>query len=186
MKEKKENKFKIDDINFYILKTLSKSGRISYSQMARDLGLTHVSIKNRYEDMENKNVIRSTIEINYNKLGLKLGLILLEIETQNFDNLLKIYKTCPRVIFHFPLMGQYNYAILFYGENESTFQTILDSCILYCLKGIRKSNLLIIGKINYPLFLRFNFNLINSENEKAPCGIICKECNKFTNNLCLG
>ncbi|MHA1271948.1 MAG: winged helix-turn-helix transcriptional regulator [Promethearchaeota archaeon] len=185
-KTQNRNEFKFDDINFYILKELSKNGRTRYSKLARELGLTHVSIKNRYEELEKKGFIKPTIEVNYTKLGLKIGLLLLEVESQGLDEITQIYKSCPRIIYYFPLIGQYNLGALFYAENDKTYETILHSCMLYCLKGIRKSNILTIGGVMKDIFFPFRFGEISNLNDTAPCGINCKKCDKLTSNLCLG
>ncbi|MHA1282190.1 MAG: winged helix-turn-helix transcriptional regulator [Promethearchaeota archaeon] len=185
-KKRKFKEFKNDFINFYILNALSQDGRISYSELARGLGLTHISIKKRIEELLNQNIIKIRAELNYNKFNIKLGLLLLELDYEIFDKIIGIYEQCPRIIYHFTILGQYNLAVLFFGENEATFETMLKSCMLYNLKGIRKSNLLIIGDINKPLFFPFNFKNINLDNEKAPCGAHCVECNKFQQGICLG
>jgi len=188
MKENKENlfRFKNDEINFYILKKLTENGRVSYSEIARELGLSHVAIKNRIEDLLTDNIIKIRAELNYAQFNLKLGLLLLEIEYHDLDYISAIYQKCPRIIYHFNIMGQYNFAVLFYGEDQNTFETILNSCMLYNLKGIRKSNLLIIGNVNQPLFFPFKYNELNSESENAPCGICCNTCKKFEESHCLG
>ncbi|MHA1273599.1 MAG: AsnC family transcriptional regulator [Promethearchaeota archaeon] len=185
-KERKFKDLKNDRINFYILDTLTKDGRTSYSKIARHLGLTHVSIKKRIENLINKNIIKVRAEFNFSKFNMKLGLLLLELEYQEIDKILSIYDKCPRVLYSFNIMGKYNLAVLFYGEDQHTFETILNSCMLYNLKGIRKSNLLLIGNVNKPLFfpLKHNTFYINSEN--APCGICCKDCEKFKIKQCIG
>ncbi|MHA1804123.1 MAG: AsnC family transcriptional regulator [Promethearchaeota archaeon] len=63
MIKKIKKSLKFDEINFYILKVLSGNGRTSYSKIARDLGLTHVSIKNRFEVMESKEIIKPIIKL---------------------------------------------------------------------------------------------------------------------------
>ena len=178
--------FKKDKINLTILKALSEDGRSSYSEIARTLGLSQVAIKNRIEELVKNKTIQIRAEFNFTEFNLKLGLILLEIEYDNYDYIVNVYRNCPRVIYYFSLMGQYNLAVLFYGEDQNTFETILNSCMLYNLTGIRKSNLLMIGNINEPLFFPLKFNKLNSESEDSPCGICCKKCKRFEDRLCLG
>ena len=178
--------FKKDKINLNILKALSEDGRSSYSEIARALGLSHVAIKNRIEELVKNKTIQIRAEFNFTRFNSKLGLILLEVEYDNYDNIINVYQKCPRVIYYFSLMGQYNLAVLFFGEDQNTFETILNSCMLYNLTGIRKSNLLMIGNINEQLFFPLNFNKLNSESEDSPCGNCCKKCKRFENRLCLG
>ena len=93
---------------------------------------------NKFDRLVDKKIIKLSILINFSKLDFKLGLILLEVDASALEHLLKIYQKCPRVIYYFELIGQYNLALVFFGENEKTFETILKSCMLYSLILFRK------------------------------------------------
>lgn len=58
--------------------------------------------------------------------------------------------------------------------------------MLYSLKGIHKSNILVY-KIPYEdLFLPFNFSQLSQDSEKTPCGTSCKNCGAFKQERCFG
>ena len=179
-------KFKLDKINLEILKSLEEENKVNFSKLGKKLGLSHVAIKNRFESLIDNNFIKTSISVNFSKLGYKLGLILMEVETSALEHLFKIYQNCPRVIYYFEIMGQYNLALLFFGENEKTFETILKSCMLYSLEGVHKSNILIFAYSPEDLFLPLNFALLNQENDNTPCGTCCKNCGAFKENRCVG
>ena len=179
-------KFKLDKTNLAIFNSLIDNNKINFSKLGKKLGVSHVAVKNKFDRLVDKKIIKLSILINFSKLDFKLGLILLEVDASALEHLLKIYQKCPRVIYYFELIGQYNLALVFFGENEKTFETILKSCMLYSLKGIHKSNILIY-KIPYKdLFLPFNFTLLNRDNEKTPCGTSCKNCGAFNQERCFG
>ena len=50
-------KFKLDKINLEILNSLVKDNKINYSQLGKKLGLSHVAIKNRFENLLKKKLI---------------------------------------------------------------------------------------------------------------------------------
>ena len=179
-------KFKLDKINLEILNSLIEDNKINYSQLGKKLGLSHVAIKNRFESLINNNFIKTNIAVNFSKLDYKLGLILMEVETSALEHLFEIYQKCPRVIYYFEVMGQYNLALLFFGENEKTFETILKSCMLYSIEGIHKSNILIYRYSPEDIFLPLNFSLLNQESEDTPCGTCCNNCGAFKENRCVG
>ena len=179
-------KFKLDKINFEILNSLVEDNKINYSKLGKKLGLSHVAIKNRFESLVDNNFIKTDILINFSKLGYKLGLILLEAETSALQHLFKVYQKCPRIIYYFETMGQYNLALLFFGENETTFETILKSCMLYSLPGIHKSNILMCKHSTEDIFLPINLTLLSQENENTPCGTCCNNCEAFKQDRCVG
>lgn len=179
-------KFKLDKVNLAILNSIKEDSKINYSKLGKKLGLSHVAIKNRFENLLNKKLIKLSVLLNFTKLQFKLGFILLEVDFNALETLIKVYKKCPRVIYYYEMMGQYNLALLFFGENEKTFETILKSCMLYSLPGIHKTNILICREPSEDLFLPFNFPFINQDADKPLCGADCKNCGAFKQDRCFG
>ena len=177
---------KLDKINIEIFKNLSEVGKINYSKIGKELGVSHVSIKNRYEKLLKRNIIKPSLLVNFSSLNFKLAILLLELETESLKKIRDFYSNCPRVLFSFNLMGEYNHLLVFFGENLNTIETMFNSCMLNNLRGVRKSNLLIFGKLKEDLFLPFNFSLLNQQNENSPCGICCRVCISFIQEQCFG
>ena len=182
----KQNKFKFDKINYTIINSLSKIGKINYSKLGKKLNISHVSIKNRYENLINKKMIKPRFLLNCSLLGFSLGCLLLEIDSNGYEQLSKIYSKCPRIIYFFNIIGEYNCLLLFYAENLETLETMLKSCMLYNLKGVRKSNIMIFGKNNKDIYLPLNFELLNNNNDNTPCETCCKDCRAFMEEKCIG
>jgi len=179
-------KLKLDKINLTILSSLIEDGKLNYSKVGRKVNLSHVSIKNRFENLVKNQIIKPTFLLNFSKLDLKLGLILLEIDSQSLETLEKTYETCPRVINYFRIIGQYNFVVIFFAENLKTFETILNSCMIYNLKGIKKSNIFIFSETTNDLYFPINFKHFTQSSEKTPCGLCCKDCKAFINDSCYG
>jgi len=177
---------KLDEINLEIFKYLSEYGKINYSRIGKELGVSHVSIKNRYEKLIKRNIIKPSLLVNFSKLDFKLAILLLELETESLKKIKDIYSKCPRILFSFNLLGEYNHLLVFFAENLETIEIIFNSCMLYNLKGVRKSNILIFGKLKEDLFLPLNFSNLDQQNENTPCGTCCKFCKSFIQEQCIG
>ncbi|AGB04036.1 transcriptional regulator [Aciduliprofundum sp. MAR08-339] len=62
----------MDKKDLKIIELLQENSRISYTEMARILGVTETTIRKRIADMEKKGIIKKyTIEVNPEKLGYK-------------------------------------------------------------------------------------------------------------------
>ena len=177
---------KLDKINLEIFKSLTRDGKINYSKIGREHGVSHVSIKNRYENLIKRNIIKPSILVNFSKLDFKLAILLLELDSEAYENVKAKYSNCPRILFSFNLIGEYNHLLVFFAENLETVETIFNSCMLYNLKGVRKSNILIFGSLSEDLFLPLNFNQLDQQNENTPCGTCCKFCKSFIKEQCIG
>ncbi len=188
MDEKNQFKkiLKLDKINLEIFKSLTRDGKINYSKIGREHGVSHVSIKNRYENLIKRNIIKPSILVNFSKLDFKLAILLLELDSEAYENVKAKYSNCPRILFSFNLIGEYNHLLVFFAENLETVETIFNSCMLYNLKGVRKSNILIFGSLSEDLFLPLNFNQLDQQNENTPCGTCCKFCKSFIKEQCIG
>jgi len=188
MDEKNQFKkiLKLDKINLEIFKSLTRDGKINYSKIGREHGVSHVSIKNRYENLIKRNIIKPSILVNFSKLDFKLAILLLELDSEAYENVKAKYSNCPRILYSFNLIGEYNHLLVFFAENLETVETIFNSCMLYNLKGVRKSNILIFGSLSEDLFLPLNFNQLDQQNENTPCGTCCKFCKSFIKEQCIG
>ena len=177
---------KLDKINLEIFKNLSVEGKINYSKIGKEFGVSHVSIKNRYENLLKRNIIKPTILVNFSALNFKLAILLLELETAGLQKMKDLYSKCPRALFSFNLMGEYNHLLVFFGEDLETVETMFNSCMLQDLGIVRKSNMVIFGKLKEDLFLPLSFSQLDQTNKISPCGSCCKLCNYYIQEQCIG
>ena len=177
---------KLDKINLEIFKNLSEVGKINYSKIGKELGVSHVSIKNRYENLLKRNIIKPSLLVNFTKLNFKLAILLLELETAGLQKMKDLYSNCPRALFSFNLIGEYNHLLVFFGENLEIIETMFNSCMFQNLGRVRKSNMLIFGKLKNDLFLPFNFSQLDQQNKISPCGTCCKFCKDLIQEHCIG
>jgi DNA-binding Lrp family transcriptional regulator len=112
------DQFNLNDINeldIEILKKLSKDGRISLRQLAKDLGnKSPVTIKNHIEKLENMGIITDYgVNIDYEKLGFDI-IALIEI-TVSKGKMLDVERKIaqnPNVFAVYDITGSYDALIL--------------------------------------------------------------------------
>ncbi len=186
MKEKKRHKFKLDEVNLHIFNSLSENGKVNYSKIAKEQNLSNMAIKKRYETLIEKESIKPAVLLNFSKYDYKLGILLLEIDRKAEQKIQKIYENCPRLICLFSIIGEYNYLIIFFAEDLSTLETMLNFCELHNLEGVRKSNILLLSETMDNYYLPIRWSLFRNITEETPCGTSCKYCKGFIQERCLG
>ena len=61
----------LDKYDYKILTKLMDSGRVSFSEIARDLNITDVAVKKRFENLISKGIIKKiSVELDYKILGI--------------------------------------------------------------------------------------------------------------------
>ncbi|MEM2127598.1 MAG: AsnC family transcriptional regulator, partial [Candidatus Bathyarchaeia archaeon] len=144
----------MDYVDRGIYSILLEDGRTSLSSMGRRLGLSHVSIRNRLENLKKESVINVYAGINLEKLGFRIVIINCEIETHELlRHLIKIFSKCPRVIFMARTTGEYNLMMIMVAEDMNTLNAIIEICSIRTFKGIRRSEVIIGETPELPKFI---------------------------------
>jgi len=73
--------YQIDELDRGIIRMLSKDGRLPFSEMASELNVTEKTIRLRYKNLVQHNIIEVVGVVNPIALGLKAGAII-QIKTQ--------------------------------------------------------------------------------------------------------
>ena len=164
---------------------LEKNGRMSLTKLGKKLGVSHVAIKKRLENLLNRNIMKISPQFNTSKLGLKIAAINIEVESyEKLKKLTGIFKECPRTFFVASTTGKFNLLVLIYAEDMDTLRSVLDVCSIRTRKGVRKSEVSV-GEIISPEF--FPIKITRKDNRKiTPCGLNCSKCERFHMNKCLG
>lgn len=118
----------LSELDIEILKKLSKDGRISLRQLAKDLGnKSPVTIKNHVDNLESKGIIVNYgVQINYEKLGYEIIAIIevtiskgkmLEVENQIAEN--------PHIFAVYDITGEYDALILARFKSRSDLSRMI-------------------------------------------------------------
>ena len=98
----------IDDLDRNIIKFLSKNGRMSFTEIANQLEVTEKTIRTRYNNMIENDVIEVVGVVNPITLGIKMGAIVqLKVVPQEMDQVIQELQKINVVRFITTISGEY-------------------------------------------------------------------------------
>jgi len=177
----------MDEIDKEIILQLQKNGRTTLSELGKRVGMTHVGVKRRIDRLIKADIIKVVANVNVDKLGYKSALILVEVENYSrLQELINMFKDCPRIICLATLSGAYNLMVLMVAEDIDTLESmILGECSIRGQKGIRRSDVQIISSFVFPQ--HHPVRMITERKKEIPsCGLDCGKCERYTIGKCLG
>jgi Lrp/AsnC family transcriptional regulator for asnA, asnC and gidA len=176
----------IDKIDRIIISELQKDGRIPLNEIAKKVGISHVAIRKRLIKLLKSKMISTSIGINAQAVsGSKIAVITAEVENYpRLQELIRLFQSCPRVIFLSALSASNLMAIVF-GENMSTLESTIGVCSIRVQKGVRRSDVQIGDVPAYPKFIPITITS-NRDEKVAPCGAVCTKCERFKEKMCFG
>jgi len=178
----------MDDIDWKLIKQLRSNGRKTYKELGEAIGFTSLGAKKRVEKLLKKNLIHISALVNTDALGMRLALILLEIENaETMRSIIDRYNKCPRVINFFTTIGGYNLIALVMAEDQTTLESeSMEKCALRSGEGIRRSEVYLIGRVHHYPFLPLKADVLKGKKDLTPCGVQCKDCPSFQDEKCVG
>jgi len=167
---------------------LQSDGRTTYKDLGELIGFTSLGAKKRVDKLLEKGIIHVSALVNTDVLGLRLALILLEIESaETMRKIMDRYSKCPRVINFFTTMGGYNLIALVMAEDQATLESeCMEKCALRSGEGVRRSEVYLIGRVHHFPFLPLNVDALREKGDVAPCGVQCSGCPSFQEKRCVG
>jgi len=177
----------IDEKDRVIIAELQKDGRIPIVEISKEIGLSSMGAKKRIDRIISEGIVKVKALVNIEKLGIKLAMIAMELETGSaLRELIRKFENCPRVIRFFVTTGAYNLFALVWAEDYYTLESIsLESCSLRAQKGVKRFEFYPIIEVHYEPFLDLKV-VAEKKFEKPPCGVDCKTCVRYEEKRCLG
>ncbi len=169
-----------------ILSILCRNGRRNLIDIGRELGISHVAVRKHLSQLEEQGILKIRGELSPEKTGLKLVLVFMEIESEDYmEEITGRFRNCPRIILLAPMVGGYNLLALMVAENNEVLECISTVCTVRRMKGIRRSEVYLIADLVKPKFLPIEVT-VEKNRKIAPCGRDCSSCHKYVNGKCLG
>ncbi len=136
----------LDQYDYKILTKLMESGRVSFSEIARDLNITDVAVKKRFENLLSKGIIKKiSVELDYKILGIEGELLVfLRCDPLASDKNIASLQENDFVKTVYKTVGEFNLVFLYLLKDFSQFD-VLDKTISK-LQGVNAFNVLIITK----------------------------------------
>jgi len=172
----------LDNLDLKIIHQLQKDGRISATELAKEVKSTRPTVTNRLKEMIKKELVIVKGGINLSKFGFKLGSVGLEVkkiaERRKVENYLK---NCPRVLNMFRIPEKANYHIIIWGEDDATVNSTIES-----FRDFANVDIIYTHYLGTPIHGDIIIDVSQNDNETTPCGMKCIECYKFINSWCTG
>ncbi|AIQ36303.1 MULTISPECIES: Lrp/AsnC family transcriptional regulator [Paenibacillus] len=127
----------LDPIDNHILQRLAQNSRISYTDLAKEVNLSSVAVKDRIDRLVNQGIIEQfSIVISAEKLGKKISAYLeLEVEPAHLNHIVEVLKENERVAVLYEMTGPCILHIHILVENLEEMERFMHESI-YCLDGL--------------------------------------------------
>ena len=169
-----------------ILSILTKDGRKNLTDIAHELGISHVAVKRHIDKLIESGILRIQGNINPDLLSLRLILVFMEIiDEEHMRDIINKFKGCPRMVLLARIMGGYNLIAILYAENDKVLECFCSICSIRTMPGIRRTEVYILSKLIKPEYLPIYYPLLK-KSQNTPCGRSCRECIAYVENKCLG
>ena len=123
-------KFKMDDIDSEIIRSLVRNSRITLSQMSKEINVPDATISNRLKKLE-KNVIKQyTLIVDPDELGLTVtAIIIIQTESEKHENVKNELSKLEEVSEVYSVSGEYDILIKVWAHSIEELNDIMNSKI---------------------------------------------------------
>ncbi|MBY0215052.1 MULTISPECIES: Lrp/AsnC family transcriptional regulator [Paenibacillus] len=137
----------LDSIDSHILRRLAQNSRISYTDLAKEVGLSGVAVKERIDRLVNQGIIEQfSIVISAEKLGKKISAYLeLEVEPAYLNEIIEALKQNDKVAVLYEMTGPCILHIHILVESIEEMEQFMNESI-YSLRGIVRAETQILMK----------------------------------------
>ncbi|GAB1154964.1 Lrp/AsnC family transcriptional regulator [Paenibacillus illinoisensis] len=137
----------LDSIDSHILRRLAQNSRISYTDLAKEVGLSGVAVKERIDRLVNQGIIEQfSIVISAEKLGKKISAYLeLQVEPAYLNEIIEALKQNDKVAVLYEMTGPCILHIHILVESIEEMEQFMNESI-YSLRGIVRAETQILMK----------------------------------------
>ncbi|MFX1369424.1 MAG: Lrp/AsnC family transcriptional regulator [Promethearchaeota archaeon] len=177
----------MDNIDKQLISILQRDGRVSLSEIGKELNMSHVAVSKRLDKLVNQKLVQVTAGVNAEELDIKL--LFMGIETENMEvanRIKKKYQNCPRLLMLAPVTGRYNLFAVLAAEDTWSLESIIGTCSMRTEPGVRRSESWFGNAPVYPKYLPLELAPQDGSRTKTPCGRNCVACGRFVESKCVG
>jgi len=150
---------KVDEVDLNILNILSNDARIPMTELAKKVGSTIETVRNRIKKLEKKGIILNyRIEVDFNTLGLEFYKAIIycrNLSEKDEKTLVEWLRVNPNCIYYIRSLAQWDIELEFVVENYQQFNEILNK--------LRK---------DFPAVIRNHEHLIMIYENWLPAGVL--------------
>ncbi len=136
-----------DETDLAILKNLVRNPRMSFKEIAKDVGVTRVTVRNRLKKLFEREIISLRVLFNAKKFDLKFAILCLSFyEYSHVNKCLNIALHCPKVLMALKSVGKYHVVLTIVESDERRLQKVIDE--FQYLPGVKESLVLPLSTTN--------------------------------------
>jgi len=163
----------MDERDLEIYRMLRKNGRAKVSEIARELGISHPSARERLERLGKRGDLRVQALLNIKKRNFVSAVVNLRVRSMDeAEKLADVFARCPRTVFVATTTGKYNLNLAIIAENHSALEATIENTIRP-LEAVKDMDVSLGSSPAYPEFVDFKLNPVR---KVAPCGKVCTDC----------
>ncbi|MHA2189519.1 MAG: Lrp/AsnC family transcriptional regulator [Candidatus Thorarchaeota archaeon] len=176
----------MDNTDKELVSLLQKDGRMSLSEIGKELGMSHVAVSKRLDKLVKENLVQVSAGVNSDALDMKVLFMGLETESMEVtEEILKKYGNCPRLVTLAPVTGRYNLFAVLIAEDTFSLESILGTCSMRTDPGVRRSETWFGNSPTTPKYVNLDLAPKRGKAGKSPCGIDCSSCRRYEVNKCV-
>ncbi|RXZ00112.1 AsnC family transcriptional regulator [Fictibacillus sp. S7] len=132
----------IDTLDKGIIKLLSKDGRMSFTEISNRLNVTEKTVRSRYNNLVENNILEVVGVVNPISLGVKVGAIIqISVVPPNMDQTIQQLNDITGIRFITLTSGEYQLLVQANVRDYEEITEIVKS--IHQLPGINKSNVIL-------------------------------------------
>lgn len=181
-----KTKNNLDDVNRFIISEMIKDGRVKYTKLARDLGVTPAAVKERIERLIKKQIIKPTTMLNMQELFPVAAGIGIEADPETVNILIRKLTPCPLALKLTRTSGNHNLILSVVAEDFSQLESFINNQIR-SEPGINHVEVNIGNSAGIVPDFAYMRLLHEKETDRVPCGLkhndslVCLNCPGLAN-----
>lgn len=116
----------LDEVNRYIISEMIKDGRVKYTKLARDIGVTPAAVKERIDRLIKNNVIRPSVLLNIREMFPVGAAIGVEADQDAVDRLVGRLSKSPFVLRIMKTSGNHNLVLSIVAEDFAQLENLIN------------------------------------------------------------
>jgi len=146
------NSISLDNIDLYILQTLQQDGRISFTEIAKQVGVSETTIRNRYQNLTERGIVRTVGVVDPYALGFQApALINIKVNPPQIEETARQIAVLPEVSYLVMTLGAFDLNVEVLCRDLAHLTELLTKRI-QTIPGIQSTEILLIAhtyKLSY-------------------------------------
>lgn len=124
-----KTKNNLDEVNRYIISEMIKDGRVKYTKLANDLGVTPAAVKERIDRLIKNKLIKPTVLVNIQELYPVGAAIGIEGDQDTIESLIKRLSSMPNALRVTRASGNHNLILSIVAEDFARLEAFINNHI---------------------------------------------------------